>query len=74
MTDKSYPAWYIKALQNKDFYTSDEYRMLLQDAIDQYNKAIENKDQAAIDKWKDYVLKWLEKKETNRFILMQYAG
>lgn len=69
---KNYPKWYISALKNKDFYTSDEFYHLLQDGIDQYNKALENKDQVAIEKWKDFVLTWLEKEEINRFMLMQY--
>jgi hypothetical protein len=71
---KKLPDWYLKALKNKDFYESDEYRMLLQEGINEYNAALDIKDQVEVEKWKDYVLKWLEKKETNRFMLMQYAG
>ena len=74
MSNKTYPDWYIRAVKNKDFYTSNEYRILLQDGINEYNKAIENKDQAAIEKWKDYVLRWLEKKETNKYMLTQHVG
>jgi hypothetical protein len=74
MSIKNYPKWYAQALRNKDFYQSDEYRMLIQEGINEYNAALDVKDQARVEKWKDYVLKWLEKKETNRFMLMQYAG
>jgi hypothetical protein len=74
MLINNYPKWYLNALKNKDFYESDEFLMLLQAAIDDYNKAIASKDKTAIEKHKDIVMKWLEKKETNRFMLMQYAG
>ena len=71
---KTYPKWYLTALKNKNFYDSDEFLMLFQDGINQYNKALEEKDQAKVEKWKDFVMTWLEKKETNRFMLKQYAG
>jgi hypothetical protein len=74
MLIKNYPKWYVQALKNKSFYESEKYRTLIQDGINEYNAALDSKDQAAIEKWKDYILKWLEKKETNRFMLMQYAG
>jgi hypothetical protein len=65
------PKWYITALKNKQFYESDEYRMLLNDAIKEYNKAFMAEDREAINKWKELILKWLNNKETNRFMLMQ---
>ena len=65
------PKWYVTALKNKQFYESDEYRMLLNDAIKEYNKAFMAEDREAINKWKEFILKWLNNKETNRFMLMQ---
>jgi hypothetical protein len=74
MVKINYPTWYSNAVKNQFFYQSDEYRTLIQDGINEYNKALDAGDRENVEKWKDFVLKWLEKKETNRFVLMQYAG
>jgi len=68
---KKYPSWYIREVKNKSFYDSEEYRKLLDDAITEYNRALEEGDLEKIEKWKELILKWIINKETNRFMLMQ---
>jgi hypothetical protein len=71
MSNKNLPKWYTRALNNKPFFDSDEYSMLLQDGIDEYNKALKDGDPRRIQKWKTYVLKWQHNRRSNEFMLMQ---
>jgi hypothetical protein len=70
--NKDYPKWYKQALQNKNFFKGEEYSCLLQDGVNNYNKAVADNNKIGIEKWKNFVLKWLGNKETNRLMLMQY--
>jgi hypothetical protein len=65
------PKWYITALRNKTWYESEEYQMLLDDAVQEYNKALKANNSEKVEQWKNLILKWLHNKETNKFMLMQ---
>lgn len=71
MSNKTLPKWYTKALNNKPFFDSEEYSMLLQDGIEEYNRALKDGDPRRIQKWKDCVLKWTCSRQTNEYMLMQ---
>jgi hypothetical protein len=71
---KNLPNWYVRALNNKPFFDSEEYSMLLQDGIEEYNRALKDGDPRRIQKWKEYVKKWLFNKQSNEFMLMQMHG
>lgn len=71
---KKYPEWYVKEKKNEFFFKSQEYADLMTEMITDYNNALKtgNIDQA--EKSKNLVMKWINKKETNRLMIMQFEG
>ena len=71
MVNKTYPDWYIRAVKNRPFLDSEEYSMLIHDGIEEYNRALKEGNDQRVKKWKDFVLKWLNKRQINKYMLMQ---
>lgn len=68
---KDYPGWLVTAMRNQRHFNSDDYYMLMDDAIKEYNRAIHEKNDAKMKKWQAFILKWTNRKITNANMLQQ---
>jgi len=70
---KKLPEWYTKAVSNSAFFLSDDFCMLMDDAISEYNDGIKTGNKKKTKKWKDFILRWLRRKESNSLLVQQGA-
>jgi len=71
---KKYPDWYIKEKKKESFFRSPDYADLMNEMIADYNNALKTGDPERIERSKNLVMKWINKKETNRLMIMQFEG
>lgn len=63
---------YIKLKRNEEYYNSDEFYTMLDEAIIEYNKAINENNLEAKSKWQELILRKLIDKSTNSIMIKQY--
>ena len=63
---------YIKLKRNEEYYNSDGFYTMIDDAVIEYNKAIHENNLESKAKWQELILRKLTDKSTNSIMIKQY--